>query len=338
MLNIYESLPDGLLQCNAQQLHEVLPGPSLIHLAGEKPEPLFISVLLHGNETTGWDAVRSVLLEYLGKTLPRALSLFIGNIDAAREGVRHLDNQPDYNRIWKAEGHLQEEVMARQVLEQMRERNIFACIDIHNNTGRNPHYACVNCLNTSFFQLATLFSKTVVYFLKPDTVLSVAFADICPATTVECGKPDEASGIQHATDFIRAALALEQLDDQGISVREIDLFHTVAIVKLRDEISVGLEGAQTDLELIANLDQMNFRELMAGTRLARVNHAIEVPLGVQDEFGKDVTDRFFEVNNGWLCTAVPVMPSMLTLNLDVIRQDCLCYLMERLDLTRTLSI
>jgi len=52
MLNIYNKMPDGLLQRDAAHLHEVLPGPSLIHLVGKKPETLFISVLLHGNETT----------------------------------------------------------------------------------------------------------------------------------------------------------------------------------------------------------------------------------------------------------------------------------------------
>jgi len=31
------------------------------------------------------------------------------------------------------------------------------------------------------------------------------------------------------------------------------------------------------------------------------------------------------------------MPSMMTLDVDVVRQDCLCYLMERLDLGKTLS-
>jgi len=37
------------------------------------------------------------------------------------------------------------------------------------------------------------------------------------------------------------------------------------------------------------------------------------------------------VVEGELRTRVPVMPSMLTRKLDVIRADCLCYLMERLD-------
>jgi len=49
-----------------------------------------------------------------------------------------------------------------------------------------------------------------------------------------------------------------------------------------------------------------------------------------DEAGKDVAERFFVNDNGVLKTRLSMMPSMLTLDETVIRQDCLCYLMERL--------
>ena len=46
---------------------------------------------------------------------------------------------------------------------------------------------------------------------------------------------------------------------------------------------------------------------------------------------RGVTERYFAVEGGRLLTRVPVMPSMLTCDPVVIRQDCLCYLMERYD-------
>jgi succinylglutamate desuccinylase len=337
MLQVYDDIPAGLLACEAQDLYTILPGPSLLHLPGEKPEPLFISVLLHGNETTGWEAVRAVLQDYQGRRLPRSLSLFIANVSAAAKGVRHLDEQPDYNRIWKAEGHHAEEAMVRQILEQMRERNVFASIDIHNNTGRNPHYACVNRLATSFFQLATLFSRTVVYFLKPDSVLSMAFAELCPSVTVECGKVAERSGVQHAREFIQNALALDHFADESMDVHSLNVFHTVAVVKLREEMSIGVDQADRDLDLLPEVDQYNFLEIQPGTPLARVHHDRAMPLYAHNEFGKDVSERYFEIRDGYLCNMVPVMPSMMTLDVEVVKQDCLCYLMERLDLGKTLS-
>ena len=92
MLQQLESLPDGLLDAGARDLDGLLGAPTLIHLPGARQPALFVSVLMHGNETVGWDAIRGLLLERLARfgepRLPRALSLFIGNVSAAASGVR----------------------------------------------------------------------------------------------------------------------------------------------------------------------------------------------------------------------------------------------------------
>jgi len=71
----------------------------VVFLSGRRTPPLFVSVLLHGNEDTGWLAARSVLKKFAAAELPRALSLFIGNVEAAGSGPRRLDGQPEYNRV-----------------------------------------------------------------------------------------------------------------------------------------------------------------------------------------------------------------------------------------------
>ncbi len=47
---------------------------------------------------------------------------------------------------------------------------------------------------------------------------------------------------------------------------------------------------------------------------------------------RPVNALYFSYDNYEIRTRVPLMPSMLTLDSQVIRQDCLCYLMERLPL------
>ena len=94
------ALPEGFLDTSARALHRVLPGPTLIHLPGRRTPELFVSVLLHGNEDVGLVAIQQVLKAHAGRELPRALSILIGNVTAAQEGVRRLDGQPDYNRVW----------------------------------------------------------------------------------------------------------------------------------------------------------------------------------------------------------------------------------------------
>lgn len=328
MLTEMNVMPDGLLELPTSRLHEKLDGPTLLHLPGRHPRPLYVSVLLHGNEDTGWEAMRVLLKKYAQKQLPRSLSLFIGNVEAGRQGVRHIDGKPDYNRIW-AGGESEEARMAQQLVSIMHERNVFASIDIHNNTGLNPHYACINFLQQPYLQLAMLFSRTIVYFTKPDTVQSMAFGKICPAVTVECGKAGLSHNTDHALEFVEAALHLDHFPEHPVPDTDYELYHTVATVKIPQTVKFSFNAKDADLVLPDDLDHMNFRELPAGTELARIGTE-RARLEAWDESGRDVADRYFDLNNGRLRTRLPVMPSMLTLNEEVIRQDCLCYLMERL--------
>ncbi len=333
MLNILEDLPAGLLEREAHELHEVLSGPTLIHLQGRRREPLLVTVLLHGNESTGWLAARELLRRYFGRALPRSLSLLIGNVTAARSGLRRLDDQPDYNRIWGA-GTSPHHAMARQVVAELRDRRVCASVDVHNNTGFNPHYACVNVLKHEYLHLATLFSRTVVYFRKPDTVQSLAMAEVCPAVTLECGQPGQPHGTEHVLDYLDACLHLAELPQHPVAAHDIDLFHTVAVLKVPVATSFGFEAEATDIWFATDLDRLNFRELPAGTVMGWVRHGDNGRLEAWDEEGNDVGARYFTVQDGQITTAVPVMPSMLTLDERVIRQDCLGYLMERYPLPR----
>ena len=314
----------------------MLDGPTLIHLEGRRTPPLFVSVLMHGNEPTGWDAARAWLRRYRPgggeEDLPRGVSLFIGNVAAAAAGRRHLPGQPDYNRVWPGceSGGTAEHGLMQQVVDIMARRGVFASVDVHNNTGMNPHYACVNVIDNRFLHLATLFSRTVVYFIRPCGVQSLAMAKLCPAVTLECGKAGQVHGTEHAMDYLEACLHLSEHPEHPVAPQDIDLFHTVATVKVPLSVAFGFGGAPGDIRFIPDLEYLNFRELPAGTAFAELDGQ-ENPLHVQDERGNDVASRYFEVEDGMLRTRCAVMPSMLTTDETVIRQDCLCYLMERYD-------
>jgi succinylglutamate desuccinylase len=332
MLRVLDHVPEGLLQARAEDLEGLLGGPTLIHLAGDQPEPLFVSTLLHGNEHSGLQAVQALLRRHAGgQALPRSLSWFIGNVAAARHGLRRLDGQPDYNRVWpgSADSGSREAAMMREILAQMRARRVLASVDVHNNTGLNPHYACVNRIDHRFLRLATLFSRTVVYFLRPLGVQSMAFADLCPAVTVECGKTGQAFGAEHAGQFLDACLRLHELPDHPVPQHDLDLFHTVASVKVPESLSFGFEAAGHDIRFSPDLDHLNFRELPAGTVLGWTDAPERVRLEAWDEEGREVGERFFQLRGGEIRTTRALMPSMFTLDERVIRQDCLGYLMER---------
>lgn len=332
MLNVINFIPEGLLDCEAYDLHQVLAGPTLIHLPGRREQPLFVSVLLHGNEDTGWQAIRELLKQNGNAELPRAVSIFVGNPAAAKENRRFLEHQPDYNRIWEdvpGTEALPEREMMRQVVAEMRRRNVFASVDVHNNTGLNPHYACVRSLDKHHLHLATLFSRTVVYFRTPAGVQTAPFAELCPAVTIETGRPGQRYGLEHTRDYLNACLHLSRVPGHAVHSNDIDLFHTVAVCKIPADVSIGFGDKSRDINFIGDLDHLNFRELPAGTMLARVTHEGDLSLEVHDETGADVARKYFEVVGDELRTTASFMPSMLSVSETAIRQDCLCYLMER---------
>ena len=74
---------------------------------------------------------------------------------------------------------------------------------------------------------------------------------------------------------------------------------------------------------------MNFNEVPAGTIWGTVNNLSALPLVVKDEYGNNVSGHFFSICDNELVINRKIMPSMLTLDERVIKQDCLCYLMER---------
>ena len=97
---VLDHIPPGLLDCPASKLVDLLPGPTLLDLPGRDPTPLFVSVLLHGNEDSGLLAAQEALRRWQGREAPRALLLFIGNIRAAAQNLRTLPDQRDFNRVW----------------------------------------------------------------------------------------------------------------------------------------------------------------------------------------------------------------------------------------------
>jgi len=218
----------------------------------------------------------------------------------------------------------------------MRARGVFASIDVHNNSGLNPRYACVNRTAAPFLQLARLFSRTVVWFTEPRGVQSLAFADLCPAVTIECGRPGHAEGESHAADFIDAVLCLSEFPAHPPAPHDLDLFHTEAIVKVAPEISLDFGEGAADLALREDLDHLNFSELAPGTAFGRWRRGTAEPLRVTvGDDGRNRVWEWFEMRNDVLALRRSAMPAMLTRSEAAIRQDCLCYLMVRLEADAT---
>ena len=168
----FEGWPPGLLDCSAHELWAHLDGPAIVHLPGARQPAMFVSVLLHGNETGGWEALRLLQRRFADRELPRAMIVLVGNVEAARFRLRHLDHQPDFNRIWRAEQAGAEASLAQDIVARVSAHPLFCSVDVHNNTGVNPHYACVTSEDTTSLALAARFARPVILVHQPDTVLA----------------------------------------------------------------------------------------------------------------------------------------------------------------------
>jgi len=337
MLQIFDQPPANLWNCATHELADVLGGPALIRLPGQQTQPLFIATLLHGNESTGWNAVCDLMRNAGAHALPRAVTLFVGNVHAAREGLRHLDGQPDYNRIWH--GHQgPESALAAQVLAEVTREQPIACVDLHNTSGENPVYGCVHRLDDASPALARHFADTLVLVRHPESMLSIALSALAPSATVECGKP----GNQAVTERISERL-LALLADTGFagarnaahtSLPDVRIMRSVARVRIPDHLSFTMSGADADLSLLADLERHNFNLIPDGTLIARIRPGCDARLEAFDDNGIDVADRYFRREGDTLVAAGAILPSMFTPNERIVRQDCLCYLMESVQSAR----
>lgn len=329
---IFHELPEGFLDTPPREMEALLGAPALIHIEGRDKNPLFISTLLHGNEHSGLIAVQALIKKYRKKEreLPRSILLFIGNIRAAHRNCRMMPGQVDYNRIWDGVGDTQEHELARFVLDYAKKANPFACIDVHNNTGANPHYGCVNYLDKESLTLASLFSRTLVYFTTPHEVLSNAFGKFCPSITIECGLSAEWHGVEHAIELFEAALHIHDLSSHNTAHDSVDVYETVVRVKLPKNalFDFGDANSQVDFRFPEKFEHLNFVEQPQDALLGwRFNH--DLKLEVVDNQGRNVADEFVYYKGHEIRVKRDVVPSMFTRDKQAVVTDCLGYFMLR---------
>ncbi len=311
-LSTYKSLPDGLLECPSAQLRDVLSGPTLFDLSGGRKGTLFITVLQHGDETSGWEAMRAFLR---ARSAP-PLVLFIANVDAARQNVRKLENHVDFNRAWEG-GDSPEAGIAQEVTERAIAAEPLAAIDIHNNTGRNPPYSVVTRIDERSLGAAAAFARRAIVIDHPG-VQTRRFSEFCTAVTIEVGVARDPSSIERAGAYIEAAFRWRE--PPRASARQLDLYRNLARVLIDGE-----DGAVMPRE---EFEAFNFQRAEGGTVIANVRNG--QGLKAVDESGADVTSRFLETADGKIRLRRPVIPSMFTTDLRAARADCLCYLLEPL--------
>ena len=335
-LNIINELPDAFLDISYRDIKKVFEQPTLIHLKGHKSPALFVSILLHGNEFSGLEIMQDIFKKYQtdkGCTLPRDLWLFVGNVDAAESGLRAIEDQVDFNRAWPGTPDPQTDTakLIEKVFDTINQAPLFAAIDLHNNTGQNPHYGCITDDREENRYLCAFFNHIGMVFKSPKGVSTMAFDGICPAITLECSTPGNRPAKEKAFALLDDLMHMDHFPTKPLAHHDLQLVKNSATVKINQNVTFCFEDdentvSDTDLTIVENFDHHNFTMLEKGEVFAYTK--VDKPLLVMSPEGEDITHEIIHNKNGNLSLRTAMMPAMITMDKSIVLQDCLCYLLE----------
>jgi hypothetical protein len=137
--------------------------------------------------------------------------------------------------------------------------------------------------------------------------------------------------VARTQDYLEACLQLSEIPEHPVPAHDLDLFHSVAVIKVPEEASLGFGDEDADIRLLPDLERLNFSELPANTLFGWMRDRHKHRLWVSDEQGREVADRYFAYVGNEIRSRLPFMPSMFTVDAAAIRLDCLGYVMERMD-------
>lgn len=329
-------LPDELLHLDAGELVAALGRPTLIRVPGDGTRPpRAITTLLHGDESTGIEAVLGILRQH--RSWPFDLYVVLGNVLAAAAppgfAHRYLDGQEDFNRIFDGEpATTPERAAATAIVEELLAAEVASLVDVHNNTGDNPVYSVVTGDGADTLALATLLAPIVLRFdLRLGTLLDALEGRI-PSCALECGLPGRSGSLQAAVAALERYLAVEEPTAAHLR-HDATVLGGLKRVTVRDDARLRFGGpldAGVDLVVPEGSDEHNFTRVPAGHVLGRSHPRGPLPLMVTDTRGHDVTHEQLRRDGELLVLRHAAVPVMMTRTATAARRDCLCYLAEPL--------
>ena len=103
--------------------------------------------------------------------------------------------------------------------------------------------------------LAPVQADLVVVLSREPSTLG-AMAALGPSVTLECGKVGQEHGVDHAIDYLDACLHLSEIPAHAVASHDIDLYHTVAVVRVPPTVDFSFDGPAM-IQFSRNLDSLN---------------------------------------------------------------------------------
>ncbi len=169
-------------------------------------------------------------------------------------------------------------------------------------------------------------------FQSPKGVSTMAFDDICPAITLECSTPGNEPAKKRAFELIDDLMHMDHFPEKALPAHDLQLVKNSATIKINADVTFCFEDETVqsyqdmDLILVKNFDHHNFTLLEKNEIFAYSK--VDKPLLVTSPDGKDITDEIIQNDNGKISLKKALMPAMISMDKNIVLQDCLCYLLE----------
>jgi hypothetical protein len=345
-LHVYHGIPPELLGATREDAIYRLAGPTAIVLDQGKPTTRVVSVLMHGNEPSGFQA----MLDFFRnppKNLTTNVVFLVQNVLAAQAGHKpfefrfHPSTQSDLNRQWLPLGTPEPELhpyVASTYAFLKTLPRIEGFLDLHNNSGDNPVYATLSYDDEAQPNLAL--SESLGAFLTDQYLtfkLSGGFdggvRELAPAVAVECGRLDSPAADLAASRILKQFLAPQIGPAAWHAAPDKTRYEIEAEIALASrDYALHIEGMH-ELQAIRALDHglfllrpdielRNFRKIVPGTSLGLWRgEGMPVAVKTLEKEPRDLAAHYFECKDGHVMFRNEAFLAMATTRLSNIRKS-----------------
>lgn len=318
-----------------EQVLRRLGGPSWWVVPGrDRSRCRVVNTLLHGNEPSGFRAVRTWLASGVTPAVDAAFSLC--SVDAALGpplfGHRALPGHRDANRCFFPPFEAPDGERARALLERLDRVRPEALVDLHNTTGHTPAYGVGTRLDPDVVGLTALFADRMMHSdLRLGTLVEALHARL-PSVVIECGRAGDPVADATALAGIERFLLLEDLTSVRAAAERVEVLWRPIRVHIAEPASLAFADAPVPgatLTVRTDVDQHNFGTLAPGALLGWIAPGAGWPLCAFGSDDGDLSRELFEERGHELVVRREMVPVMMTNSAAMAKQDCLFYALER---------
>ncbi len=320
-----------LLGESPEDFLEALGGPSWLVVKGTgMGRPRAITTLLHGNEPSGFRALRHWLAS--DPQPPVDIHVCVASVEAARTSPlftwRERKGGRDINRAFRAPYEGPEGLLAKEILDRLLKIDPEALVDLHNTSGSGPSFGLAAVVDDQHKRLSSFFTERMVRLGSSLGTLMEATVDSFPSLIVECGGVPDSESDATALRGIAAFAESESLWG-GPASEMAEFYEKPTRIKIKEGFQLvyaDSKAKDADLTLRNDIDRLNHGVTASGELLGWVGEKGLDVLIPQGPAGGPPIRALLREREGRLETACELKILLATTRADIGVSDCLFYL------------